>query len=178
MPAATLATNSGPIGRPRRSSCSSSRAARRLDRRNASSLAIFSTWAVCSATQYVLALGEPGTGLGDLQAALLTEADETYLEAGLRGDRALMARLLEAIRTRQVKGVNWEWRRGGRRDEEFFRGADNVGDMLEGFATVKRLATSPRHVIPGHDPLVLRRYPAPKPELEGIAARLDVEPAE
>ena len=54
----------------------------------------------------------------------------------------------------------------------------NVGDMLEGFTTVKRLATSPHHVIPGHDPLVLRRYPAPKPELEGIAARLDVEPAD
>src|SRR6185436_10523973 len=52
----------------------------------------------------------------------------------------------------------------------------NVGDMLEGFATVKRLATSPQHVIPGHDPLVLQRYPAPKPELDGIAARLDVEP--
>src|SRR5438552_16720177 len=52
----------------------------------------------------------------------------------------------------------------------------NVGDMLEGFATVKRLASSPAHVIPGHDPLVLRRYPAPTPELEGIAVRLDVEP--
>ena len=52
----------------------------------------------------------------------------------------------------------------------------NVGDMLEGFATVKRLATSPRHVIPGHDPLVLRRYPVPKPELEGVAVRLDLEP--
>ena len=52
----------------------------------------------------------------------------------------------------------------------------NVGDMLEGFATVKRLATSPRHVIPGHDPLVLRRYPALKPELEGVAVRLDLEP--
>ncbi|MND07698.1 hypothetical protein D3C83_298580 [compost metagenome] len=50
--------------------------------------------------------------------------------------------------------------------------------MLEGFAAVKRLASSPRHVIPGHDPLVLRRYPAPKPELEGIAVRLDVEPRE
>ena len=52
----------------------------------------------------------------------------------------------------------------------------NVGDMLEGFTSLKRLATSPRHVIPGHDPLVLRRYQAPKPELEGIAVRLDVEP--
>src|SRR5262249_3051082 len=54
----------------------------------------------------------------------------------------------------------------------------NVGDMLEGFVTVKRLATSPGHVIPGHDRLVLRRYPAPRPELEGIAVRLDVEPRE
>jgi glyoxylase-like metal-dependent hydrolase (beta-lactamase superfamily II) len=54
----------------------------------------------------------------------------------------------------------------------------NIGAMLEGFATVKRLATSPCHVIPGHDPLVLRRYPAPMPELEGTAARLDMEPAD
>ena len=52
----------------------------------------------------------------------------------------------------------------------------NVGDMLEGFTTLKHLATSPRHVIPGHDPLVLKRYPAPKAGLEGVAVRLDVEP--
>ena len=52
----------------------------------------------------------------------------------------------------------------------------NVGDMLEGFAALKRLATSPQHVIRGHDPLVMRRYKAPRPELEGIAVRLDVEP--
>jgi hypothetical protein len=25
---------------------------------------------------------------------------------------------------------------------------------------------SPDHVIPGHDPLVMQRYPAPAPELE------------
>ena len=54
----------------------------------------------------------------------------------------------------------------------------NVGDMLEGFTQLKRQATSPRHVIPGHDPLVLHRYPAAKPGLEGIAVRLDVEPRE
>jgi hypothetical protein len=52
----------------------------------------------------------------------------------------------------------------------------NVGEMLEGFNTVRRLAESPRHVIPGHDPLVLTRYPAAKPGLEGIVARLDAEP--
>ena len=54
----------------------------------------------------------------------------------------------------------------------------NVGDMLEGFTRLKRLASSPQHVVPGHDPLVMRRYPAPKPELEGIAVRLAVDPRE
>jgi glyoxylase-like metal-dependent hydrolase (beta-lactamase superfamily II) len=52
----------------------------------------------------------------------------------------------------------------------------NVGDMLEGFATVRRLGTSLQHVVPGHDPLVFARYPAAKPGLEGIAVRLDVAP--
>ena len=52
----------------------------------------------------------------------------------------------------------------------------NVGDMLEGHKRLRQLASSPDHVIPGHDPLVLKRYPAPRPELEGIVARLDVEP--
>jgi len=52
----------------------------------------------------------------------------------------------------------------------------NVGDMLEGHRQLRRLADSPNHVIPGHDPLVLKRYPAPRPELEGWVARLDVEP--
>ena len=36
--------------------------------------------------------------------------------------------------------------------------------------------TSPRHIVPGHDPLVLARYPAVKPGLEGWIARLDAEP--
>lgn len=52
----------------------------------------------------------------------------------------------------------------------------NVGDMLEGHRTCLRLADTPAHVVPGHDPLVMRRYPAPARELEGIAVRLDVEP--
>ena len=49
----------------------------------------------------------------------------------------------------------------------------NVGDMVEGWRKAQRLAGSPEHVIPGHDPLVLARYPAPAPALEGIVARLD-----
>jgi hypothetical protein len=36
------------------------------------------------------------------------------------------------------------------------------------------LAGSPRRVVPGHDPLVLQRYPALNRETEGIVHRLDV----
>jgi glyoxylase-like metal-dependent hydrolase (beta-lactamase superfamily II) len=52
----------------------------------------------------------------------------------------------------------------------------NVEEVVEGYETLKRLATSPRHVVPGHDPLVLQRYPAAKPGLEGWVARLDADP--
>lgn len=52
----------------------------------------------------------------------------------------------------------------------------NVGDMLEGFATAHRLAASPAHVIPGHDPLVLSRYGAYEPDTAGWIVRLDAEP--
>jgi len=54
----------------------------------------------------------------------------------------------------------------------------NVGDTLEGYARLRRLAASPKHIIPGHDPLVMQRYPAASKQLEGIAVRLDVEPRE
>lgn len=52
----------------------------------------------------------------------------------------------------------------------------NLGDMLEGYRTLQKLASSPQHIVPGHDPLVLRRYPSPKKSMEGIVVRLDVEP--
>jgi glyoxylase-like metal-dependent hydrolase (beta-lactamase superfamily II) len=52
----------------------------------------------------------------------------------------------------------------------------NVADMLEGHRTLRRLASSPDHIIPGHDPLVLKRYPAARPELAGAVLRLDPEP--
>ena len=54
----------------------------------------------------------------------------------------------------------------------------SVADMLRGFHTMRAIAASPRHIIPGHDPLVMQRYPAPTRELEGVVARLDVEPKE
>ncbi len=52
----------------------------------------------------------------------------------------------------------------------------NIAEVAEGYATLKRLATSPLHVVPGHDPLVLTRYPAANSGLEGWIARLDAEP--
>jgi len=36
----------------------------------------------------------------------------------------------------------------------------HVGDMAAGWDKVRELADSPQHVVPGHDPDVLRRYPA------------------
>jgi glyoxylase-like metal-dependent hydrolase (beta-lactamase superfamily II) len=54
----------------------------------------------------------------------------------------------------------------------------NLGDALEGYDTLRRLAASPQHIIPGHDPLVMARYPAVSRELEGIAVRLDAAPRE
>jgi glyoxylase-like metal-dependent hydrolase (beta-lactamase superfamily II) len=58
-----------------------------------------------------------------------------------------------------------------------FSTAWHLGDMVEAYRTVERLADSPRHIIPGHDPFVMRQYPPPAPELEGIVIRLDVEPS-
>jgi glyoxylase-like metal-dependent hydrolase (beta-lactamase superfamily II) len=54
----------------------------------------------------------------------------------------------------------------------------HVGEMVEGWRRVRELADSPAHVVPGHDPLVMRRYPAPSRELEGICVRLDVAPVD
>ena len=52
----------------------------------------------------------------------------------------------------------------------------DIGGVLEGYDTLKRLAESPQHIVPGHDPLVMQRYPAASRDLEGIAVRLDVMP--
>jgi hypothetical protein len=50
----------------------------------------------------------------------------------------------------------------------------DLGAMVEGWETLRRLASSADAVIPGHDPAVLQRYPAAAPGLEGVAARLDL----
>ena len=54
----------------------------------------------------------------------------------------------------------------------------HVGDTVEGYDKLRALAESPGHIIPGHDPLVMKRYPAPSKALEGIAVRLDVPPVD
>jgi glyoxylase-like metal-dependent hydrolase (beta-lactamase superfamily II) len=53
----------------------------------------------------------------------------------------------------------------------------NVAEMLEGFNLLYKLADSPEHIVPGHDPLVMKCYPAATAELGGIAARLDMAPS-
>jgi len=54
--------------------------------------------------------------------------------------------------------------------------AYRLDDMIQAYRKIERLAASPDHIIPGHDPLVMQLYPAPTPQLAGIVARLDVEP--
>ena len=52
----------------------------------------------------------------------------------------------------------------------------NLGELLEGYKTIERLASSSQHIVPGHDPLVLSRYPAASKATEGWIARLDRDP--
>ena len=49
----------------------------------------------------------------------------------------------------------------------------SVAEMVDGYRRLRELAESPQHIVPGHDPLVLQRYPAPDESLEGIVVRLD-----
>jgi glyoxylase-like metal-dependent hydrolase (beta-lactamase superfamily II) len=58
-----------------------------------------------------------------------------------------------------------------------FTTAFHVGEMLEGFDRLLALAPDESHIVPGHDPLVMKLYPAPGRELEGVAVRLDVPPS-
>lgn len=54
--------------------------------------------------------------------------------------------------------------------------AHDVEATLRGYDRLRELASSIDHIIPGHDPMVMQRYPAPSPDLEGIAVRLDADP--
>ena len=59
-----------------------------------------------------------------------------------------------------------------------FTTAFHIGGMLEGFDKLYAAAPTPQHIVPGHDPEVMRRYAAPRPDLEGIVVRLDEAPRE
>lgn len=61
--------------------------------------------------------------------------------------------------------------------DRLFPIAYNLHDMLAGYNTLRRLATSRNHIVPGHDPLVMDRYPSAQPGTEDWIVRLDVEPA-
>jgi len=52
----------------------------------------------------------------------------------------------------------------------------DVEATLRGYDRLRTLAASPAHIVPGHDPLVLQRYPAVDDRLSGIACRLDLAP--
>ena len=56
-----------------------------------------------------------------------------------------------------------------------FTAAFNIGDMLEACDTLRAHAPSPHHIVPGHNPLIMRQHPAPRPE-QGAVVRLDVMP--
>jgi glyoxylase-like metal-dependent hydrolase (beta-lactamase superfamily II) len=49
----------------------------------------------------------------------------------------------------------------------------SIAEHLEGYRRLRKLAGSDDLIVPGHDPLVLERFPAAAPGLEGWVARLD-----
>jgi glyoxylase-like metal-dependent hydrolase (beta-lactamase superfamily II) len=57
-----------------------------------------------------------------------------------------------------------------------FSTAFHIGDMVDSYRKVEKLAASSSHIIPGHDPIVMKQYPAPERSMEGVVIRLDVEP--
>ncbi|MEM9357269.1 MAG: N-acyl homoserine lactonase family protein [Pseudomonadota bacterium] len=50
----------------------------------------------------------------------------------------------------------------------------DMDETLRSYTKLADLAGDPRNVIPGHDPLVLERYPALKSQTEGSVHRLDL----
>ena len=48
----------------------------------------------------------------------------------------------------------------------------DLPEMYGAFDLVRSLADSPAHMVPGHDPLVMERYPPAKEGLEGVAVRI------
>ena len=53
----------------------------------------------------------------------------------------------------------------------------DVGAMIEGYVKLCRLADAEELIIPGHDPLVIERFPCPDATFQGEVVRLDRGPA-
>jgi glyoxylase-like metal-dependent hydrolase (beta-lactamase superfamily II) len=49
----------------------------------------------------------------------------------------------------------------------------DMREMLDSFRDIQAMVDAPKRIIPGHDPLVLKTFPAPSAKLDGIVARLD-----
>jgi glyoxylase-like metal-dependent hydrolase (beta-lactamase superfamily II) len=87
---------------------------------------------------------------------------------------------LQVVRVKTLRGwvvlasdalhfyANWQQRRP-------FPIVESIPDYLEAFRRIEALAQSPEHIIPGHDPLVLSRYPPSLPGIPDIV-RLDLDP--
>ena len=54
--------------------------------------------------------------------------------------------------------------------------AFNLGEMLDGFGTLRSLADREELIVPGHDPRVFERFPAAETALAGEVIRLDQGP--
>ncbi|OGA38938.1 MAG: MBL fold hydrolase [Betaproteobacteria bacterium RIFCSPLOWO2_12_FULL_62_13] len=52
----------------------------------------------------------------------------------------------------------------------------DLAEMLNGYSTLRQLAATIDHIIPGHDPLVMNKYPPVSRAMEGVIVRLDVQP--
>lgn len=48
--------------------------------------------------------------------------------------------------------------------------------MLDGYRRLRELADSLDHIVPGHDPLVMKKYPAMSKATAGLVVRLDAAP--
>jgi len=54
--------------------------------------------------------------------------------------------------------------------------AFDTGALVRGYDRIRALADSDDHIVPGHDPAVMRSYAAPQPQLDGIAVSLHLAP--
>jgi hypothetical protein len=61
-------------------------------------------------------------------------------------------------------------------ERRVYPNVDNMARVHEGYDLLERLATSRQHVIPGHDPAVLYRYPAAGPGASRLGGPARAEP--